>query len=72
MLGEDGCYFRQEAKEERAFQEEGTKGAKILGPRVMFGVFETSETSVSLVWQEQRGLQNKARPPGTSGEHSVG
>lgn len=65
MLGEDGCYFRQEAKEERAFQEEGTKGAKIPGPRVMFGVFKTSET-MSLVWQEQRGLQNKARPPGAS------
>lgn len=66
MLSEDGCYFRQEANVERAFQEEGTKSAKTLGLRVMFGVFETSETSMSLVWQEQRGLQNKARPPGTS------
>lgn len=63
MLGKDGRHFRQEAKEERVFQEAGTAGSKILWPRAMF---EVSETSMSSVWQEQRGLQNKARQPGTS------
>lgn len=35
----DGCHFREEG---RIFQEVGTVGAKILGPRAMVGVSETS------------------------------